>query len=105
MRWKPSYSLRREDRLRIPRPPFNTGARDWTSNTLARDTIDSSVALIGSGGSTLTATDNIFVGAFGAGNVTAAPEIRDGQLTVPDRPGSGADVNEDVLRAHPWPRP
>jgi L-alanine-DL-glutamate epimerase-like enolase superfamily enzyme len=35
---------------------------------------------------------------------TAAPEIRDGVLTIPAGPGWGADVNEDVLRAHPWPR-
>jgi galactonate dehydratase len=36
--------------------------------------------------------------------VTAVPEIRDGELVVPAGPGWGADVNEDVLRAHPWPR-
>jgi galactonate dehydratase len=34
---------------------------------------------------------------------TAVPEIRDGALTIPAGPGWGADVNEDVLRAHPWP--
>jgi galactonate dehydratase len=34
---------------------------------------------------------------------TAVPEIRDGVLTIPRGPGWGADVNEDVLRAHPWP--
>jgi galactonate dehydratase len=34
---------------------------------------------------------------------TAAPEIRNGVLTVPSGPGWGADVNEDVLREHPWP--
>ncbi len=28
-------------------------------------------------------------------------EIEDGQLIVPDRPGWGADIDEDVLRAHP----
>ena len=33
---------------------------------------------------------------------TAAPEIRDGTLTIPSGPGWGADVNEDVLREHPW---
>jgi L-alanine-DL-glutamate epimerase-like enolase superfamily enzyme len=36
--------------------------------------------------------------------VTAAPEIRAGQLVVPAGPGWGADVREDVLREHPWPR-
>jgi len=34
---------------------------------------------------------------------TAVPEIRDGLLTIPAGPGWGADVDEDVLRAHPWP--
>src|SRR5207237_1222300 len=34
---------------------------------------------------------------------TAVPEIRDGALTIPAGPGWGADVVEDVLRAHPWP--
>jgi L-alanine-DL-glutamate epimerase-like enolase superfamily enzyme len=34
---------------------------------------------------------------------TAVPEIRDGVLTIPAGPGWGTDVNEDVLRAHPWP--
>jgi galactonate dehydratase len=34
---------------------------------------------------------------------TAVPEIRDGALTIPSGPGWGADVNEDVLREHPWP--
>ena len=31
-------------------------------------------------------------------------EIEDGQLVVPDRPGWGADIVEDVVRAHPAPR-
>jgi L-alanine-DL-glutamate epimerase-like enolase superfamily enzyme len=34
---------------------------------------------------------------------TEVPEIRDGTLTIPPGPGWGADVNEDVLREHPWP--
>jgi L-alanine-DL-glutamate epimerase-like enolase superfamily enzyme len=34
---------------------------------------------------------------------TAVPEIADGKLTVPPGPGWGADVNESVLREHPWP--
>jgi L-alanine-DL-glutamate epimerase-like enolase superfamily enzyme len=34
---------------------------------------------------------------------TAVPEIENGKLTIPLRPGWGADVDEDVLRAHPWP--
>jgi L-alanine-DL-glutamate epimerase-like enolase superfamily enzyme len=34
---------------------------------------------------------------------TAVPELSGGVMTVPSGPGWGADVNEDVLRAHPWP--
>jgi galactonate dehydratase len=34
---------------------------------------------------------------------TAVPEIHHGVLTIPSGPGWGADVDEDVLRAHPWP--
>jgi L-alanine-DL-glutamate epimerase-like enolase superfamily enzyme len=34
---------------------------------------------------------------------TAVPEIRDGTLTIPSGPGWGADVNEEILREHPWP--
>jgi galactonate dehydratase len=33
---------------------------------------------------------------------TAAPEIVDGKLTIPHGPGWGVEVNEDVLREHPW---
>jgi galactonate dehydratase len=33
---------------------------------------------------------------------TAVPEIADGKLVIPSGPGWGADVNEDVLREHPW---
>ncbi len=32
---------------------------------------------------------------------TYAPEIVDGQLVIPDRPGWGTEPNEDALRAHP----
>jgi L-alanine-DL-glutamate epimerase-like enolase superfamily enzyme len=35
---------------------------------------------------------------------TEVPEIADGRLTIPAGPGWGADVNEDVLREHPWQR-
>ena len=35
---------------------------------------------------------------------TAVPEIKAGKLTIPAGPGWGADVNEDVLLAHPWQR-
>ena len=38
----------------------------------------------------------------GARNTTHAPEINDGTMTLPDRPGWGADINEEVLKAHPW---
>jgi len=34
--------------------------------------------------------------------VTALPAIEAGELTVPDAPGWGADVVEDVLREHHW---
>jgi L-alanine-DL-glutamate epimerase-like enolase superfamily enzyme len=34
---------------------------------------------------------------------TAVPEIRAGELAVPRAPGWGAEVDEDVLQAHPWP--
>jgi L-alanine-DL-glutamate epimerase-like enolase superfamily enzyme len=34
---------------------------------------------------------------------TTVPEIGEGVMTIPAGPGWGADVNEDVLRAHPWP--
>ena len=33
---------------------------------------------------------------------TAVPEITDGYMTVPSGPGWGADINEEVARAHPW---
>ena len=33
---------------------------------------------------------------------TGVPEIRDGKLTIPAAPGWGVEVNEDVLREHPW---
>jgi galactonate dehydratase len=35
--------------------------------------------------------------------VTALPAIAGGELAIPTAPGWGADVNEDVLRQHPWP--
>jgi galactonate dehydratase len=35
---------------------------------------------------------------------TAVPQIADGSLTIPAAPGWGADVDEAVLREHPWPR-
>ena len=36
--------------------------------------------------------------------VTALPAIDAGELTVPEAPGWGADVVEDVVREHPWER-
>ena len=33
---------------------------------------------------------------------TDVPRIEDGKLTIPTAPGWGVDVNEDVLREHPW---
>jgi L-alanine-DL-glutamate epimerase-like enolase superfamily enzyme len=35
------------------------------------------------------------------GLLTAPFVIENGQLIVPDRPGWGSDINEDVVRAHP----
>ena len=35
--------------------------------------------------------------------LTEPLEIRDGQLTVPARPGWGADLNEREVARHPWP--
>ena len=34
--------------------------------------------------------------------LTAAPTIKNGHLTVPDGPGWGADLNEEVVLAHGW---
>jgi galactonate dehydratase len=36
--------------------------------------------------------------------VTAVPEIAGGALAVPDGPGWGVELREEVVRAHPWPR-
>jgi L-alanine-DL-glutamate epimerase-like enolase superfamily enzyme len=33
---------------------------------------------------------------------TAVPQIESGVLTIPTQPGWGVEVNEDVLREHPW---
>ena len=33
---------------------------------------------------------------------TAVPELIDGYMTVPNKPGWGADINEEVAKAHPW---
>jgi L-alanine-DL-glutamate epimerase-like enolase superfamily enzyme len=35
--------------------------------------------------------------------VTRSPEIQRGELILPSAPGWGADLNEEVLRQHPWP--
>ncbi|PYM35385.1 MAG: mandelate racemase/muconate lactonizing enzyme family protein [Candidatus Rokuibacteriota bacterium] len=37
--------------------------------------------------------------------VTRPPLIRDGHIWLTDAPGWGADIDERVLRLHPWPRP
>ncbi len=37
--------------------------------------------------------------------VTRPPTIKDGHIFLPDAPGWGADIDEAVLRAHPWPGP
>jgi L-alanine-DL-glutamate epimerase-like enolase superfamily enzyme len=33
---------------------------------------------------------------------TVLPEIKDGQMTIPIRPGWGTELNEKAARAHPW---
>ena len=33
---------------------------------------------------------------------TETPELIDGYMTVPNKPGWGTDINEEVARAHPW---
>jgi galactonate dehydratase len=33
---------------------------------------------------------------------SSVPEIVDGHMKIPTAPGWGADMNEEVLRAHPW---
>jgi L-alanine-DL-glutamate epimerase-like enolase superfamily enzyme len=37
--------------------------------------------------------------------VTRPPAIKDGHIHLPTGPGWGADIDEKVLRAHPWPGP
>ena len=34
---------------------------------------------------------------------THVPDITDGYMKIPTRPGWGADLNEEVAKAHPWP--
>ena len=34
--------------------------------------------------------------------VSAVPEISGGELRIPSAPGWGIELDEDVLRAHPW---
>jgi L-alanine-DL-glutamate epimerase-like enolase superfamily enzyme len=41
--------------------------------------------------------------AWKADLVTRPPAIKDGYVALPTAPGWGADINEEVLRAHPWP--
>ena len=36
--------------------------------------------------------------------ITAPLDIREGYLTIPTAPGWGAEVNQAVLREHPWPK-
>ncbi|MGZ4386144.1 MAG: mandelate racemase/muconate lactonizing enzyme family protein [Gaiellaceae bacterium] len=36
--------------------------------------------------------------------VSVAPEIREGEIVVPSGPGWGTEIDEQVLKAHPWPR-
>ena len=34
---------------------------------------------------------------------TRVPDITDGYMKIPTRPGWGTDLNEEVAKAHPWP--
>jgi L-alanine-DL-glutamate epimerase-like enolase superfamily enzyme len=43
--------------------------------------------------------------AWKADLVTKPPLVKDGHIFLTDAPGWGADINEEVLRAHPWPGP
>ena len=36
--------------------------------------------------------------------ITDLPDIRDGYLYLSNKPGWGADLNEKVIKAHPWPK-
>jgi L-alanine-DL-glutamate epimerase-like enolase superfamily enzyme len=36
--------------------------------------------------------------------VTVPPTVEDGHIVVPSGPGWGTALNEDALRAHPWPK-
>jgi len=36
--------------------------------------------------------------------MTVPPTIQDGYISVPSGPGWGTGINEEVLRAHPWPK-
>ncbi len=36
--------------------------------------------------------------------ITEPIEIKNGYLTIPSKPGWGADLNEKVIAQHPWPR-
>jgi galactonate dehydratase len=36
--------------------------------------------------------------------MTVPPTIQDGYISVPSGPGWGTAINEEVLRAHPWPK-
>jgi L-alanine-DL-glutamate epimerase-like enolase superfamily enzyme len=36
--------------------------------------------------------------------VTAVPEIVDGYMKIPKGPGWGADIREEALKSHPWPK-
>jgi L-alanine-DL-glutamate epimerase-like enolase superfamily enzyme len=35
--------------------------------------------------------------------VTVQPQFEGGAMLLPSGPGWGTDINEDVLREHPWP--
>ena len=44
------------------------------------------------------------VAILGVHKIVDRPVVKDGHIFLPSGPGWGADINEDVLRAHPWPR-
>jgi L-alanine-DL-glutamate epimerase-like enolase superfamily enzyme len=36
--------------------------------------------------------------------ITELPEIKDGYLSLPKKPGIGAELNEKEIARHPWPK-
>ena len=37
--------------------------------------------------------------------ISEVPQIENGYMTLPTRPGIGAELNEKEIAKHPWPNP